>query len=72
MANGKYEWAEVRFVVESELTQAYVLLRELEHCDGLVQGWHHKTFPASKSVLDILTEMATSDNPLMWPRNAPK
>lgn len=44
--NTKIEYRELRFVVEPELTQVYVRIEETEGADGLVQGWHHKTFPA--------------------------
>lgn len=66
----KVTYKEVRFVIEDELTQAYVFME----CDdfGLVHGWHHKTFPASVSVLDIMRAWnECKEDPMMWPRKAP-
>lgn len=75
MANTIYELAEWRIVIEPELTQVYVFL--IVTSDPLdapmgVQGWHHKTFPKSMSVIDILQSVANGDQPLMWPLSAPK
>lgn len=73
MANSAYEIREVRFVIEPELTQAYVRIQQTDH-DMLpgVTGWHHKTFPASTSLLDIMNAWSQGkEQPLMWPLNAP-
>ena len=35
-----------------------------------VQGWHHKTFPASLAVIDILLSSEFRDY-LLWPLDAP-
>ncbi len=68
MANSTYEFREVRIIYEPELTQCYVLLIAGGDSPIGVQGWHHKTFPASMSGLDCLKE---SVNAVMWPQNAP-
>lgn len=69
MANGKYETVEVRFLIEPELTQCYVRINADHNCPHMVQGWHHKTFPASKPVVDIVTNELY--DAVMWPLNAP-
>ena len=74
MANGSYAVKEIRFVIEDELTQVYVLLDADHECPVGVQGWHHKTYPASKSVSEILMEAFTGkdEDPVLWPLNAPR
>lgn len=73
MANGSYETKEIRFVIEPELTQCYVLLEADRNCPIGVQGWHHKTFPVSMSALDILEAYKSGkEQPVMWPLNAPE
>jgi hypothetical protein len=64
------EVQEVRFVFEKELTQVYVLVRAIGDCPIGVQGWHHKTFPASKTALDILQNDLPKDY-LLWGQEAP-
>lgn len=75
MANTKIAYQEIRFDVRHpELTQAYVLIENLSG-DGMlgVQGWHHKTFPASMSTLDIMKAWADGkEEPLMWAQQAPE
>ena len=75
MANTGVWIREVRFVIEDELTECYVRLEG----DGVdepigVTGWHHKSFPASKSTLDILNGVADGsiESWLLWPLNAPR
>lgn len=63
---------EIRFVIEDELTQVYVSVDTGGDCPIGVQGWHHKTFPESRSVRDILDEMFTTDDCLLWPQEAPR
>ena len=70
MANSTVTYREIRFVIEDEQTQAYVLCEAGGDSPLGVQGWHHKTFPASKSVADIVASLA-SDSPVLWPRNTP-
>lgn len=63
---------EIRFVIEDELTQVYVHLEAIGDCPLGVQGWHHKTFPASASVQSILETMyVAGDDPVMWGQEAP-
>lgn len=61
---------EVRFIIESELTQVYIFSEANGDAPIGVQGWHHETFPASKSLMDIIPIMA--NNYLLWPLDAPK
>ena len=67
-----YRSRELRFVIEDELTQVYVLLQVEGDCQHTIQGWHHKTYAASKSVQSILIDMAGVDDPVLWPRQAPE
>jgi hypothetical protein len=73
MANTVIEYAELRVVIEPELTQVYVRINNLSNDDFPgVQGWHHKSFPASSSILAIVTAWADGlEDPVMWPQKAP-
>jgi hypothetical protein len=62
---------EVRFVFEAELTQVYVHITNPDGDAPYVVGWHHKAFPASKSMLDILGSKEFLDH-LMWGLEAPE
>ena len=68
MAKASYETREIKFIFEPELTQCYVYLEAHGDCPLGVQGVHHKTFPASMSALDILTNETI--NAVTWPLNA--
>lgn len=57
MGKATVEVKEIRFVIEPEVTQAYVLCEAGGDCPLGLQGWHHKTFPGSRSVADILGAM---------------
>lgn len=74
MADTEIAYEELRIDVrDPELTQVYVFINNISN-DGLlgVHGWHHKTFPARMSMLDILREWANGkEDPLMWPQKAP-
>jgi len=72
MANTRIVYKELRVVLEPELTQVYVFLVALNDAPLGLEGWHHKTFPASKSVVDILNSFGGEDSPLMWPQKAPE
>lgn len=61
---------EVRFVIEDELTRCYVLTDAIGDCPVGVQGWHHKTFPASKSAKDILASQDFTEY-VLWAQEAP-
>ncbi len=63
-------YKEIRFIIEDELTQCYVHLEAGGDAPLGVQGWHHKTFPASTSILDIVGNM-DKDDPVLWSLNAP-
>lgn len=66
-------YKEIRFVIEDELTQVYVHCEALGDCPIGVQGWHHKTFPKSKSALDIMNAWAKGDeDPVLWSQEAPE
>ncbi len=58
------------FVIEEELTQAYVAVEAVGDCPIGVQGWHHKTFSKSRNVMDLLKEEVPDH--LTWPLNAPE
>ena len=60
---------EVRFIFEDGLTQVYVLSNAIGDCPIGVQGWHHKTFPASMDALTIMKEEIA--NYLDWGLQAP-
>lgn len=74
MANTQIAYEEVRFDVrDPELTQVFVLIKNLSNDDFPgVQGWHHKTFPARMSILDIMQAWGLGkEDPLNWPLEAP-
>lgn len=73
MANTEISYDEIRLDVrDPELTHCYVFIRNVSR-DGMlgVEGWHHKAFPASLTVQDVLQAWADGDNPLLWPLEAP-
>lgn len=61
---------EVRFVLEDDLTQCFVLTDAIGDCPMGVQGWHHKTFSASKTATDILQSKDFAEH-LLWGQEAP-
>lgn len=66
-------YREIRFVLENELTQVYILVETTGDCPNGIQGWHHKTFPESITIEDILKKMFTvEDDCIGWKINAPK
>lgn len=69
------KYREIRFVIEDELTQCYVLIEALGDCPLGVQGWHHKTFPPSVNVMQILEGFAKKEpggDPVLWSQEAPQ
>lgn len=66
-------YKEFRFVIEDELTQAYVLIQADGDCPLGVQGWHHKTFAATKSLVDVINGVADGsiEDFVLWPLDAP-
>jgi hypothetical protein len=73
MANSTIEYRELRFVVEPEQTHCFAFIQQTDSDTMIgVTGWHHKVFPASMSVSDIMdTWTAGVEEPLLWPLNAP-
>ncbi len=72
MGKASAEVLEIRFIIEPELTQAYFLYRGHGDVPLGVTGWHHKTFPKSVPVVDILkADSIAKDDPLLWPLEAP-
>lgn len=67
-------YKEFRFRMEDELTEVYVLCYATGDCPIGVQGWHHKTFAASKSIMEIMDLMFRGDerdDPVLWPLSGP-
>lgn len=66
---------ELRFDVrDPHLTHVYVYIRAEGDCPHMIQGWHHKAFPSTTSVQEILSAMGSGDQeaePMMWPLKAP-
>ena len=56
MATARYEIRELRFIIQPEMTHAFVLCGPTSDGTKGVQGWHHKAFPPSVSVSDILAD----------------
>lgn len=70
MADAGYSVVEIRIIVEHpELTEAYVLINAIGDAPLGVQGWHHKTFPASMSAVDIISKHA--GDWVLWAQEAP-
>lgn len=71
MGKAGVNYREIRFIIEDELTQVYVLIEALGDCPLGVQGWHHKTFPKSQPVADLVPLIFTKDDPVLWGQEAP-
>ena len=71
MAWAGAKFKEVRFIIEEGVTQVYVAVEAEGDCPLGVQGWHHKTFPASIPISAIVPSMG-EDDPILWPLKAPK
>lgn len=71
VANATFEIREIRFVIEPELTHAYVLCGPTSDGTLGVQGWHHRAFPSSRNVADIMAEAFRGSDYLMWGQEAP-
>ena len=63
-------YRELRFILEPELLQVYVLVEATGDTPLTVQGWHHKTFPASTNCIEALASFIY-ESPLLWPLDAP-
>jgi len=72
MGQCKMVYREIRFILEEELTQVYVAIEAQGDCPLGIQGWHHRTFPATRSALDVLEAMKHgAEDPVLWPQEAP-
>lgn len=73
MANTKIAYQEIRIDVRHpELTEVYVYVENLSRDGFPVEGWHHKTFPASMSSIQILQAWAEGkEDPVMWSFKVP-
>ena len=73
MSNTNIYVRRIVFDIEDELTQMYVALDAFPDAPIGVQGWHHKTFPASKSCIEIMQEIAagTEESWILWPQKVP-
>lgn len=72
MANSSVEIREVRFLIEPELLQVYVRMDAFGDSPIGVQGWHHKTFPPSLNLQDVLQLWADGkEEPILWSQKAP-
>ncbi len=78
MGNAFIDFKELRFVIEGEQTHAYVYLEVSGDAPHTLQGWHHKAYPASMPVGEILNRMFTKkpddsggDDPVLWPQKPP-
>ncbi len=71
MATAYYETKEIRFVIEPELLQVYVLCGPTSDGTLGVQGWHHKTFPKSRDCLSVLQGEIAKQDFLLWPHGYP-
>lgn len=73
MADTKIAYQEIRIDVRHpELTEVYVYIENLSRDGFQVEGWHHKTFPASMSSIQILQAWADGkEDPVMWPFKVP-
>ncbi len=74
MGKATVEVLEIRFIIGPELTQAYFFFQGHGDCpEPGTTGWHHKTFPKSVAVIDIIKAHGNGkDDPLLWPLEAPE
>lgn len=66
MADAKYEVLEMRFKIEPELLQVWVYCGPTSDGTLGVQGWHHKTFPKTRNVLDVFNNEIAKQDYLLW------
>lgn len=64
MANAQTKIERVEFILEDELTRCNLFYSSNEPGTPWGGGWKTKTFPASKSAIDILKEDVS--NFIMW------
>lgn len=74
MPKSGYATVEIRFISEPETLEVYVRLETYGDVPLGVQGWHHRTYPGSVSVADVMEHWKTNDkehDPVLWPQKAP-
>jgi hypothetical protein len=74
MADSSYELVEIRFDTRHpELTDVYVYIETKGDSPHMIQGWHHKTYPATMTTGAVHAKLMGSqeDNPIFWPRRSP-
>lgn len=75
MGPASLAYKEIRFVIEEELTHAYVFIEAYGDSPIGVQGWHHKVFPPSIPTIDILGKHMfghDDDACVLWGLEAPR
>jgi hypothetical protein len=72
MGKCSVEYRELRFIIEPELLQVYVAMDAVGDCPLGIQGWHHKTFPASVNAQEVMQLWHDGkEDPVMWSQDAP-
>jgi hypothetical protein len=74
MADSTYEYVEIRFDVrDPQQTHCYVYIETRGDSPHMIQGWHHKAYPATMSTRDIHNVLCSDKehDPIYWPRLAP-
>ena len=74
MSNCSVLFKEVRFKIEDNHTDVYVLCHASGDCPPGVQGWHFKCFSGSMSIEIILLKSfgpLAEDSPFEWPQKSP-
>lgn len=56
----------LEFIFEDEITHVNVDIEAIGDCPINVQGRHSKSFPPSRSALDILTKEIAEGDYLLW------
>lgn len=69
MGRASMTFRELRFIVEDELTHCYVFIEAHGDAPLGVQGWHHRTFPPSYAVVDIISKELSQA--ALWGLEAP-
>ncbi len=70
MADTKVYYREIRFIIEDELIQCYILIEAFIDPPINLNGWHHKTFPSSMGYIQIF-EFFNEEPPILWVNKAP-
>lgn len=69
MANGKMFFKEIRFQIDDEVTNVFVLVWSPDYSS--INGWYTKTYPASFPCSDILNYHINSGVTVNWNKGAP-